>query len=186
MAMNETFSKDPWDENSYGTGSTRPPKKRGGWIAVFFAAVIFLSGISTAMGLMNIRFSFVPDDSTQESTPPVLFAEENTQPATINTAPASDSLSPGFTGQALSIREQLIYKLPKGIYITQVYRGSDAQKKGISPGDVLIRLGNTATPDLSSLHAAMKPYRSGDEVEMVIDRSGTQYTVRVILYQENQ
>lgn len=184
MAINENFSPDPWEENSYGTGSTRPPKKRGGWIAVFFAGVIFLTGISTAMGLMNIRFSFVPEDDAQESVPSVLFAQENTLPAAGSITPSSDNLSPGFTGQALSVREQIIYKLPRGIYITQVHRGSDAQVKGISPGDVLVRLGKIATPDIPSLTAALKSYHSGDEVEMVIDRGGARYTVRVILSQE--
>lgn len=184
MTMNNSFPPDPWEQNSYGTGSTQPPKKRGGLVAILFAAVIFLGGIVTALGLMNIRLSLVSGDSEQESTPPVLFAQESTRPATINTAPAAGYPSPGFTGQALSVRDQIIYKLPQGIYITQVYNNSDARKKGISPGDVLIRVGKTATCDLSQLAAALADYQSGDEVDMVISRGGRQYSVRIILYQE--
>lgn len=186
MAMNEHFSPDPWEQNSYGTGSTRPPKKRGGLLAVFFAAIIFLGGIVSALGLMNIRLSFLEDNSKEESTPSLLFAHDGTLPTQASTVPSSDGLSPGFVGQALSVRDQIIYKLPRGIYITQVYSDSDARKKGISPGDVLVRLGKTATSDLSELNAALTQCRSGDEVEMVIYRGGKQYTLRVTLCQGKQ
>ena len=46
---------DPWDRNSYETGSTRPPKSRGGIIALLLMAVIVLLGITTMMGILNIR-----------------------------------------------------------------------------------------------------------------------------------
>ena len=46
---------EPWEQSSYETGSTRPPKSRGGIVAVLLVAVILLCGISTALGLLNIR-----------------------------------------------------------------------------------------------------------------------------------
>ena len=46
---------DPWDRNSYESGSTRPPKSRGGIIALLLMAVIVLLGITTMMGILNIR-----------------------------------------------------------------------------------------------------------------------------------
>ena len=46
---------EPWDSDSYRTGSTQPPKNRGGFIAVLLTVVILLAGISTAMGVMNIK-----------------------------------------------------------------------------------------------------------------------------------
>ena len=45
-------SQDSWE---YGTGSTQPPKSRGGLIAVLLIAVIFLTGIVTVLGILNIR-----------------------------------------------------------------------------------------------------------------------------------
>ena len=53
--MDENKYKDPWDRDSYETGSTRPPKNRGGIVAVLLIAVIFLGGITSALGLLNIR-----------------------------------------------------------------------------------------------------------------------------------
>ena len=46
---------DPWDRDSYETGSTRPPKSRGGLIAVLLMAVIVLLGLTTMLGLLNVR-----------------------------------------------------------------------------------------------------------------------------------
>ena len=45
-------SQDSWE---YGTGSTQPPKSRGGLVAALLIAVIFLTGIVTVLGILNIR-----------------------------------------------------------------------------------------------------------------------------------
>ena len=46
---------DPWDQDSYKTGSTKPPKNRGGAIAVLLVAVILLGGVASVLGVMNVR-----------------------------------------------------------------------------------------------------------------------------------
>lgn len=48
-------NSDPWDDAVYGTGNTQPPKSHGGMIAALLIVVIFLSGIASALGLMNIK-----------------------------------------------------------------------------------------------------------------------------------
>ena len=53
--MENSFPHDPWNQDSYETGSTKPPKSRGGIIALLLIAVIFLGGISSALGIMNIK-----------------------------------------------------------------------------------------------------------------------------------
>ena len=56
---------DPWEQDSYETGSTQPPKNRGGIIAVTLVAVILLCGIFSAMNALNFR----PLESTTPSDP---------------------------------------------------------------------------------------------------------------------
>jgi len=48
-------NRDPWDECTYRTGATKPPKSHAGLIAFLLIAVIFLGGISSALSLLNIR-----------------------------------------------------------------------------------------------------------------------------------
>ena len=47
--------EDPWEESSWQTGSTNPPKSRGGLAAVLLVLVIFLSGIVTVLGILNVK-----------------------------------------------------------------------------------------------------------------------------------
>ena len=49
------YNTDPWEQDSYKTGSTNPPKKHGGVVAVLCVTVILLLGIISALGAMNIR-----------------------------------------------------------------------------------------------------------------------------------
>ena len=44
-----------WEQDSFRTGSTRPPKKRGGLVAILLIAVILLCSVVGALGFMNIR-----------------------------------------------------------------------------------------------------------------------------------
>ena len=45
----------PWDDGVYGTGPTEPPKSRGGLVALLLILVIFLCGIVTVLGILNVR-----------------------------------------------------------------------------------------------------------------------------------
>ena len=48
---------DPWDQSIYGTGRTSPPKSKGGVMAILLILVIFLSGITCVLSILNIRLS---------------------------------------------------------------------------------------------------------------------------------
>ena len=66
---------DPWDDAVYGTGNTRPPKNHGGLIAALLVTVIFLSGIASALGLMNIRlFQELNQRKEEEDSLPMSFS----------------------------------------------------------------------------------------------------------------
>ena len=54
--MNERNRNYPeWDDNTYYTGPTEPPKNRGALIALLLVFIIFLCGIVTILGVLNIR-----------------------------------------------------------------------------------------------------------------------------------
>ena len=67
-------NNDPWDEEIYGTGNTQPPKNHGGIIALLLIIVIFLSGIISVLGLMNVKlFKELNQMNKQEQQIPVSF-----------------------------------------------------------------------------------------------------------------
>ena len=44
-----------WDDQYYGTGPTEPPKEHSGPMALMLILIIFLFGIITVLGILNIR-----------------------------------------------------------------------------------------------------------------------------------
>ena len=72
---NDYSYQDSWDNGVYGTGNTQPPKSHNGAIAVLLVLVIFLVGIVSVLGLMNIKL-FHQLQSRQETAEAISFAPE--------------------------------------------------------------------------------------------------------------
>ena len=95
------FSRDPepWEDDSWQTGSTKPPKSHSGVIAVMLIVIIFLCGVITVLGILNIRLfsqlqtreeadysiTFTPEETAEQ---PMVIAAEETAPVT--EAPAAE------------------------------------------------------------------------------------------------
>jgi len=89
----------------------------------------------------------------------------------------------GFSGEMVSAIYQLYYGLPSGVYITYVDPESDAAKKGISPGDILMGFDGSAVTDLTSLQALLYAHQAGDSVPVMIYRGGSRYAITLVLEQ---
>ena len=94
----------------YETGRTRPPKSHHGLIAVLLVVVIFLSGVVSFLGLLNVRLfaqlkempvkddnpvSFVSgDNAAEQALEAVVPTEAPTEIAVICEDPVSFPLNP--------------------------------------------------------------------------------------------
>ena len=87
----------------------------------------------------------------------------------------------GLSGKTLSSFEQRLYRLPQGIYITEVDPDGDAAAKGISPGDILTSFDSVRITDSDTLQSLLYTHQAGDTVRVVIYRSGKQYAMDLIL-----
>lgn len=57
------LDREPVTDNTYQTGNTQPPKNRNGLITVLLILVIFLCGLSTWLGLLNVHlFRMLQED----------------------------------------------------------------------------------------------------------------------------
>ncbi len=166
-----------FSQDTYRTGSTRPPKNRGGLVAFLLVLVIFLCGVSTALGLMNIRLFRFLQESTAGETAPVRFSDSR------NGKAADAVYFPlGFYGQEIPEFWCLYQDLPQGIYITDVEDGSDAAIKGVLPGDILLQVDGkditTAAQLTSFLETLQKQsaqvffYREGTQIELTLTIDG--------------
>ena len=101
----------------------------------------------------------------------------------VNQGYVSGRPSLGFSGQEISSLDRLYYRLPQGLYITEVDPSSDAAEKGIAPGDVLLQFQGVRITDAETLKNALYSCNAGDTVTVVIYRAGTQHTIRLTLEQ---
>lgn len=90
----------------------------------------------------------------------------------------------GLEGESLSSFDQYYYRLPAGLYITDVDRTSDAAAKGIEEGDILISINGTNVTTMDALNGAVYNLDVGDTVEAVIYRSGKQYRVSLTVTED--
>ena len=102
------YNMDPWERDSYETGSTRPPKNRGGLIAVLLILVIFLSGIVSALSILNIRLHAEINSATAP-TGPVIFLPAQTDAS----VPPSVSVPPQTAPQTGGTLE--LNQTPEGV-----------------------------------------------------------------------
>ena len=89
----------------------------------------------------------------------------------------------GITGEAVSNFYQYYYRMPAGLYITELEPDCDAAIKGLETGDILISIDENRITDMESLKSALYNYQIGDSVRIIIYRSGRQYSVNVTLHE---
>ena len=155
----ETYDQwEAWAQQTYRTGGTQPPKSHGGLVAFLLVVIIFLCGISTALGLMNIRLFRQLTAFATEETGPITFSQSD---GITRDAPDTPL---GFMGQAVPPFWQNYHDLPPGIYVTKVIAGSHAATQGVLPGDVLFAINGSPVTDMETLQQALSENAPGDTV----------------------
>ena len=87
----------------------------------------------------------------------------------------------GVTVQQLSSFDQLYYRLPSGLYITEVAQNTDAAAKGLTPGDILLSIDDQRLTNTNALQQLLYNHNAGDTVDVVIYRNGKQYQLKLQL-----
>ena len=172
----EEFDRwDDWQQDTYQTGSTQPPKSHSGLITFLLGLVIFLCGITTALSLMNIKLRWQLSNQSQESTNPLAFSRSAAEESTVCQSPL------GFVGQEVTPFWNLYQDLPQGIYITDVDASSDAGRKGVSPRDILLSVDGMRITKSADLDSLLSTYQSGQTVAVVLHRDGKQILLKLTL-----
>ena len=90
---------EPWDPSIYGTGRIRPPKNHGGIIAVLLVIVIFLGGLVSVLGLLNVKLFTQLKNQPQKQDDSLTFVSQ-AEGIVIETSPLlPDSDSESSYGQ---------------------------------------------------------------------------------------
>ena len=158
----------------YRTGRTEPEKKHNGLIAFLLILVIFLSGLVSVLGILNIQLFRLLE--TQDGTTPLSFAEGDVSAV----APEGNSMTVGgITLQEQPEMYQQLYNLPAGLYVVDA--GAESP---VLPGDVLVGFGNTAVGSLAELNGIYATCKPGDRVELKFYRQDADYYTHTVTLEE--
>ena len=117
-----------WDDQFYGTGPTEPPKNRGGLLALMLILLIFLCGIITVLGVLNIKLFKELQVKKAENELSISFTTESTEgtepaPIAVASEPAPTSAPTPFSSMSLQQSPQGIDNIPAegGISLQDIY-----------------------------------------------------------------
>ena len=159
-------------EDTYRTGSTHPPKKHRGVLALLLIPVILISGFIGLMAGLQLR-----KPRSEKIPAPVEFSNQGGDALPTmgveDAATAGKRFSLGFTGEDVSDLWQNYYSIPQGVLITQADEAT-----GLSRGDILLFLGEERITGVEQLAELLA---SGEEktLEFVIYRGGVRQTLTI-------
>lgn len=90
----------------------------------------------------------------------------------------------GISGATLSERDAAFYGLKAGMYVEFVHPYSDAYKKGLQAGDVIVAMNGTALTSQEEIKKIRDEHKAGDTVSITVFRQGREFTMDVVLMDE--
>jgi aminopeptidase N len=66
----------------------------------------------------------------------------------------------------------------QGYRVSDVTPDSPAAKAGLQAGDIIVRLGHTAIPDIRALASVLKTLQPGDHIDVTFRRAGSEHTIQ--------
>ena len=139
-----------WDDQYYGTGPTEPPKERHGPMAMMLILVIFLFGIITVLGVLNVKLFQELKLKRQETELSIAFTTEVTAPPETYAPEAAAAISeeaPDYSSMqlqqspkgrenipvegGLSLQEIYLQNIPSVVSISCTGYGSSSTGTGV-------------------------------------------------------
>ena len=71
----------------------------------------------------------------------------------------------------------------KGIVVLEVAPNTPADKSGLRPGDIIVKMDNQDIDSMSQLGKILYKYRKGDKVNLAIIRNGKRLSLEVVFTQ---
>lgn len=75
----------------------------------------------------------------------------------------------------------LIYGIPEGAFIQEVYPDTAAQKAGIQEKDIVVNLGGYEVGNITELSLALRKFKAGDTVSVTVFRGGQLVNMTIVL-----
>lgn len=178
----ENLENQNFEQDSYQTGSTKPPKNRGGLVAGLLIVAILLAGVSSILGVMNIQLTRMLREEKESA---LSFAPNETKMVIPGTgAAATGKPKMGLSVGSISELDQRFYHLPAGVLITEVDHQGCAAAAGLAVGDIILTFNGTSVVTPQALEQVLLACQAGDRVEVEFYRYRTQEMRKVTVILE--
>lgn len=87
----------------------------------------------------------------------------------------------GIIGDAVSPQMQSAYKLPQGVWLANVEKGSPADKAGLQRRDIITKVDGREVGSVTDIRSILNQHKVGDKLSIEIDRNGENQTVELTL-----
>ena len=161
---------------TYETGVTQPEKSHRGLIAVLLMVVIFLSGVVTALGLMNVQLfrKLQAEDGDQVAPVSFEFPEEGISPySRMDVGTQIPEL--GIWYVMVSGIYNQYYDIPMGPMVTA------ASHKTICSGDILRAVKGQSVENEQALQEVLAACKRGEQVELTFYRPSEKKELKIII-----
>ena len=161
---------------TYETGVTQPGKSYRGVIAVLLMAVIFLSGVVTALGLVNVHlFRQLQAEGHTPGAPVSCDAPEEGSSAYARMDVGTQVPELGIWYVMVSGICNQYYEIPMGLMVTS------ENHKDIRSGDVLRAINGQLIETEQALQEVLAACETGEQVELTFYRPSEKKELKVIL-----
>lgn len=77
----------------------------------------------------------------------------------------------GISGINVTTDVANMYGMPQGVYVTQVYEGTAAEKAGMLNGDIIVKFDGSGVGSMVDLQGYLEYYEKGESVEVTVMRA---------------
>ena len=91
----------------------------------------------------------------------------------------------GIEVESYSTFYQRFYRVPKGVYVTDVQAGSPAEAADLRIGDIILAAAGSAVTDMDALNTQLYTHAPGDSMTFSVYRNGRQGEVTVTLEEKH-
>ena len=91
----------------------------------------------------------------------------------------------GIEVESFSTFYQRFYRVPKGVYVTDVQAGSPAEAADLRIGDIILTADGSAVTDMDALNTQLYTHAPGDSMTFSVYRNGRQGEVTVTLEEKH-
>lgn len=170
-------------QNTYQTGSMKPPKQKQSTVAMLLVMILFSGGLFSALGVMN---GLSRKDSEEELSKGLNFSWEtpmdNFSAADVDVSVLKNDFSTlGMQANSTSRLLRKLHNWPEGLYISQVEPAGPADLADIHNGDLLLEIDGIPVTTEEGYAMLVSALHTGQRILVTVYRKGCQIKLPLVV-----